>query len=354
MTYDPFVRGPFPVGVRTHDATDVARNRPLPIEIWYPATDAHRGQDTSEAGRDHYEVLSGFPAVTQDAARDAVPRPETFPLVLFSHGFAGHRRQSTFLCTHLASHGYVVAAVDHTGNTVSDMMQMLLEIQAGAPQRDFADLMAEFITVRPADIGFLLDRLLDGALGAGAPRIDHAHVGMSGHSFGGWTTLMATAGDRRIRAALPLAPAGGWMPIPVNPLADALDFHWGRDVPTLYLVAERDSVLPLRGMRELFEKTRSPKRIAALKNADHMHFCDRIAEVHEMFRTMPPPGAEEIAKHIPPISELAPPEHGYLFVRGLAVAHMDAVLKGNREAEQMLAGDLTGTLAARGVAVDVG
>jgi dienelactone hydrolase len=353
MTYDPFARGPFPAGVRTHAASDAARDRFLAIEIWYPASEAHRGQDISEASRDHYELLPGFPPVTQDAVRGAAPRAGIYPLVLFSHGYAGHRRQSTFLCTHLASHGYVVAAVDHTGNTVADMMQMIMAIHGGAPMPDVGDALAQFITSRPADVDWTIDQLLAGAVPEVARLIDRDRIGMSGHSFGGWTTLMVAARNRRIRAALPLAPAGGWAPLPTNPLADALDFEWGRDVPTLYLVAARDSVLPLRGMRELFEKTRSPKRMAVLANADHMHFCDRIEEVHEMFRMMPPPGAfEEIAKRVLPIGELAPPEHGYRFVRGLGLAHMDATLKGDPGAAHLLT-DIGAALAAQEVAVDV-
>jgi dienelactone hydrolase len=352
MTYDPFARGEFPVGVHTWDAADGGRNRPLPIEIWYPAPDAHRGQDVSDAGCDHYEMMSGFPALSQEAVRGAAPRTGgRYPLVLFSHGFGGHRRQSTFLCTHLASHGYVVAAVDHTGNTSIDMMQMVMQAQSGGPPPDPAAMISAFIGARPLDVLFMLDQLLDGAVGQIAPLIDRERIGMSGHSFGGWTTLMVTARDRRVRAALPLAPAGGWMALPTNPLADALDFSWGRDVPTLYLVAERDSVLPLRGMHELFEKTHGPKRMAVLKNADHMHFCDRIEEVHELFRMMPPPGSEGIASAIPPISELAPSQHGYLFVRGLGLAHMDAVLKEDKGARTML-GEIPSALSARGIPVD--
>ena len=353
MTYDPFSRGPYPVGVRSQALTDTVRDRPLAIEIWYPATDAHRGQDLSDPGRDCYELLPGFPSPSQDAVRGAAPRTGSYPLVLFSHGFAGHRRQSTFLCTHLASHGYVVAAVDHTGNTVADILQMMLAVQSGAPLPDINTMLTAYIEARPADVEYLLDQVLGGAVAEVAPLVDRTRVGMSGHSFGGWTTLMVTARDRRIGAALPLAPAGGWTPIPTDALGDALDFAWGRAVPTLYLVAERDSILPLRGMEELFEKTAPPKRMAVLKNADHMHFCDRIEEVHEMFRLMPPPGAfADAAKLVPPITELAPPEHGYLFVRGVGLAHMDAALKQDGAARELLA-DIPSALRARGVAVAV-
>lgn len=36
MTYDPFRRGAHPVGVRTVDLVDEARDRKLVAEVWYP------------------------------------------------------------------------------------------------------------------------------------------------------------------------------------------------------------------------------------------------------------------------------------------------------------------------------
>lgn len=353
MTYDPFARGPFPVGVRTVQLTDAARQqRLLPTEIWYPATAASAGRDLDAASRDTYELLPGFPPAWQDAVRDAALQPGRYPLVAFSHGYGGHRRQSTFLCTHLASHGYVVAALDHTGNTVIDIVQMVLQLQAGGAMPDPNSAIQEFIALRPADVAFMIDRVLAGAGEVGGA-VDAERIGMSGHSFGGWTTLALAARDRRVRAALPLAPAGGSSSLPVQLLQQALRFDWGRDVPTLYLVADRDSLLPLSGMQELFAKTRGTKRMVVLKNADHMHFCDRVEEVHELFRMMPPPGDfERIAKLVPPITELCSGEQAYRFVRGLGLAHMDAYLKGNESAANLLAGDLRATLAAREVAVD--
>src|SRR6185369_5476378 len=98
----------------------------------------------------------------------------------------------------------------------------------------------------------------------------------AGHSFGGWTTLAVAGRDRRIRAALPLAPAGGGSELPVQQLRESLDLDWDRDVPTLFIVADRDTLLPLSGMHELLERTQATKRMVILKNADHMHFCDRV------------------------------------------------------------------------------
>lgn len=353
MPYDPFRRGPHPAGVRTLGLVDSRRgDRPLALEVWYPATDAFAGRDVAEATRDTYELVPGLPPGWQDAVRDAEARRGRFPLVAFSHGFGGHRRQSTFLCTHLASHGYVVAAPDHTGNTIVDVVQLVMSLQLGTPLPDPEAMIAELIAARPADVRFAIDRLLEGEGGL-ADAIDAERIGVSGHSFGGWTALAVTAADRRIRAALPLAPAGGSSPLPAEALRGSLVFDWGRDVPTLFLVAERDSLLPLPGMHELLEKTRGRKRMVVLANADHMHFCDRVEEVHELFRMMPPPFFEEVAKQVAPIGDLCPSEHAYAFVRGLGLAHMDAHLKESEAAASFLAGDLVRALADRGVSVRV-
>ncbi len=349
MSYDPFARGPFPVGVRTLDAQRGPRS--LPIELWYPATDEYAGRDVAPETRDTYELIPGLPSTWQDAVRDAGPRGGRFPLVAFSHGYGGHRRQSTFLCTHLASHGYVVAAVDHTGNTSIDILQLVMTLQMGGSAPPPEPILLEFIELRPLDVRFMIDRVLAELDG----RVDLERIGMAGHSFGGWTTLATTARDTRIRAALPLAPAGGASDLPVGPLVDsAVAFHWTREVPTLFIVADRDTLLPLRGMRELYGRTPSPKRMIVLENADHMHFCDRVEEIHELFRLMPQdPLFAAIQQAVPPITELCPGEHANLAVRALGLAHMDAHLRGDEGAARFLAGDLPGALAARGVAVAV-
>jgi dienelactone hydrolase len=351
-TYDPFSRGPYPVGVRSHDVIDTARRRELTVELWYPASEAARGRDLDPATRDSFDLLPGFPPVWQEAARDSAARPGHYPLVLFSHGYGGHRRQSTFLCTHLASHGYVVAAVDHAGNTVIDVMQAMLQIANDGPPPDMGEALETFIALRPDDVVFVLDVLLAGLDAEVAPLIDAGRIGMSGHSFGGWTTLKLNEREPRIRAALPLAPAGGWTHMPAEPLRRALSFAWPQAVATTYLVADRDSLLPLRGMHELYDRTPGAKRLFVLRNADHMHFCDRVEEVHEMFRAVPPPGPfADVAPTVPPISALVPGEHAYQFTRGLGLAHFDAVLRDDAAARALL-DDAVNVLAARGVAID--
>src|SRR5512133_610440 len=126
MSYDPVPRGPFPAGVRTLEVGPLAPpGRALVTELWYPATPDFSGQDVAGPTVDRFSIASGIPglrAARQQAGRDATPAPRGGPLVVFSHGFASHRRQSTFLCSHLASHGYVVAAPDHAGGTLAELL----------------------------------------------------------------------------------------------------------------------------------------------------------------------------------------------------------------------------------------
>ena len=81
------------------------------------------------------------PEVSQCATRDAQARSGPHPLIVFSHGFGGERRQTTHLCTHWASHGYAVVAMDHVGNTAMDMIGAAM----GGEAPDPAVLIAEFI-----------------------------------------------------------------------------------------------------------------------------------------------------------------------------------------------------------------
>ena len=355
MRYDPFARGGHPVGVRTASVQDDARGRTLPVEIWYPADDAHAGDDLREETRDRFHVFPALPPSAQDAVRDAAARPGRFPLVLFSHGFGGHRRQSTFLCTHLASHGYLVAAMDHVGNTTQDVLGSLMALPGGGPAPDPVALLAAATDYRPSDVSLVLDRLLDGSAGDLAARIDSERVGMAGHSFGGWTTLAVSGRDPRVRAALALAPAGGAPAAEGDPLPGLLDLAWEREVPTLLVVAERDSLLPLAGMRALFARVRSQRRLAVLANADHQHFCDQVEQTHELMRSLAllaPPALRERMPQLPPIGELCPGLHGHLATRGLGLAHLDAHLREIEAAAQLLS-DGASALARHGVAIEI-
>src|SRR5258708_19447850 len=115
--------------------------------------------DLPPAPQAHCRVLRTTPPVQQAAVRDAAIQPGSYPLVLYSHTSLGHRRQSTFLCTHLASHGFVVAAADHTGNTFGDLVARARAGTTLSPTEREA-LIQRIIADRIPDLRALADSLL--------------------------------------------------------------------------------------------------------------------------------------------------------------------------------------------------
>lgn len=346
------------MGVRSIQLVDASRGlHALEIELWYPAHARYQGLDLAAETQDLYSVF-GVHQVRQEAARDAAPEPGSFPLVLFSHGMAGHRRQSTFFCTHLASHGYVVLSPDHGGSTLADLFNLAMQVGPANLHRALEPLLARYVADRPLDLRFLVDAVAAGTISlalnerSGSARIDLSRVGASGHSFGGFTALAAAARDPRLRAVVALAPAGGEGPLSSPALSRELSLDFGGRVTTLYLALERDSLLPLAGIEQLYRRTSGPKRLFVLPNADHMHFCDRAESSHEFFRNIVGKGVSpDWMGSLPPFSELAPSSHGYAFANALGLAHFDAALKADRGAAQFLAEGAVEAFAGRGMSV---
>jgi predicted dienelactone hydrolase len=332
--YDPFARGRFPVGVRTIQARDTARERLFTVEIWYPASARHAGQDLAPATQDSFPV-PGATVRRQMAVRDAAAEPGPWPLIVFSHHSGGPRRMATFLCTHLASHGYMVAALDH-----SELVAPELARPEGETTEQKSVRLEALIASRVPDVRFLLDELVGAKGGDATGQADATRVGIVGHSFGGWTALAAPDEEPRIRAVVALAPGGASQRKP-GMIPATLRFAWGRDVPALYVAAENDTSLPLAGMYELYERTPATKRMAILRGADHMHFMDHVEEMHELVRSMTFSG--ELAwlpKEMRPIAELCSGEEAHRLIRGLTLCHFDGVLKAMPEARLFLDGEV--------------
>jgi len=142
----------------------------LTIQVWFPASEADD------------ELYKYDDLIVGGAYEDGVPDCAAHhPVVLFSHGNLGVRYQSYFLTEHLASHGYIVVAPDHTGNTLYDN---------SLPRGDLA-------IRRPLDIADSFDWLLEENADPESALYDcidpAAGYAVTGHSFGGYTTL-AVAG----------------------------------------------------------------------------------------------------------------------------------------------------------------
>jgi dienelactone hydrolase len=353
--YSPYERGSHPVGVKSFDITYPNNERTIPVECWYPATTDFAGQDLNTETQDKYAMAKGFPELPQQAVRNAVALDAEIPLIIFSHGFAGHRRQTTHFCCHLASHGYLVASPDHVGNTLLDIMGLAGELKSATEGKGLGSLTEqfdEFKSYRPADASLCIDKALEGEFGV---KVNAQQIGITGHSFGGWTSIETCMQDNRIRAALPLAPAGGDSK---NSIAEkVLTFEtikFEKKVPTLYLVADKDTLLPLDGMHDLYSKAPQPKKMLVLENSDHFHFCDNVEFIHDMMVQMGSSlfgGDNETGplSKMQKSSELCSGTSAYAFIQGMGLAHMDAHVKNINEAKAFLEGDLCEKLSQKNI-----
>ena len=96
-------------------------DRPLTVEVWYPATlaaDQHTGSALKAITRDGTTEVSLWGHAVRDAKADLTHG--AYPLLIISHGYPGNRFLLSHLADNLASKGYVVASIDHTDSTYSD------------------------------------------------------------------------------------------------------------------------------------------------------------------------------------------------------------------------------------------
>jgi dienelactone hydrolase len=354
--YDPFVRGAAPVGVRTLELRSDA-GEAFTTEVWYPATARYQGLDLDAATCDAFAPAPGLPATRQHAVRDATPAQGARQVVMYFHGAYGHRRECSGICTHLASHGYVVAALDFPGDNVRDT----LPGDGGTTPKIATTPIDESMRNRPGQAVAALDSLRLAAPSLGL-EIHTDRVGCCGMSMGGYTSLAVNSRDTRFVASFAMCPFYGTRGL--VSLAGRLQSlrvdDWGRPVPVLILTGELDPFVALPDMYELHRKLQSPKRLAVLKRAGHIHFADNARAIHEGLRTwylsgtFPDPelDAMAIARAMRPFDELVSEADSLATARGLCLAHMDAQLRSDEAARALLAGDLVTMFAARGIEVE--
>jgi predicted dienelactone hydrolase len=122
-----FVNKEQPNVLKSKDGIDPLYDRPLKVEIWYPAAVAEGDKQSvmydEVLGKsdDKKRPLIPFTFAGR-ATRDAkaLNTEGSFPLVIVSHGYVGSRFLMTYLTENLASKGYIVVAIDHTDATFRD------------------------------------------------------------------------------------------------------------------------------------------------------------------------------------------------------------------------------------------
>jgi dienelactone hydrolase len=172
--------------------------------------------------------IAGIPpdalsTVETSAGSNATPtrQERSLPLVVLSPGFTSSRSTLTALAEDLASHGYVVAGIDHTYESFATAFPdgRVTTCLAREARRRGSASQEKVAAGRAADVSFVLGELSD-AHGAwpGAGLIDSSRIAMAGHSAGGAAAIAAMLADSRIRAGIDMDGAT-CAPIPDGGLA---------------------------------------------------------------------------------------------------------------------------------------
>jgi dienelactone hydrolase len=181
--------GPYAVGHTMLELPAESDTSALVVDVWYPS-------DGTPGPLARYDLIPGVIGVESSRAVDAVPPADgRFPIVVYSHGSGAFRFIATFFTEILASHGYVVAAVDHPGDTIVDAF-----IRGGGP----ADL-EQASRARVGDLERVIDALVAGP-SALTDSVDDGNIVLAGHSLGGVGVIATAVVDDRIDAIIAMDP----------------------------------------------------------------------------------------------------------------------------------------------------
>lgn len=167
------------VGVKLQTFMDEGRKnwqgtgpRPLATIIWYPVA-AGTKLKAPEYGAPP-EIMQSFVSYPLAEGAEVSPQSQRYPLVVLSHGSTSTALSLDWLAYFLASRGYIVAGVNHHGDTPAE---------PGGPLPQGFGTQWE----RAKDLSVLIDKLLaDSFFG---PHIDADRIAAAGHSAGGATVL---------------------------------------------------------------------------------------------------------------------------------------------------------------------
>lgn len=250
----------FHVNIIKCDWHDPARNRDIPVKIYYP---------NSEKG--------------------------IFPVIIFSHGLGSNRDGYEYLGRYWAGSGYISVHLQHHGSDSETLMSAgLLDVVSTLKE----SVSEENAIHRVSDVSFAIDELMRINAQSESPlfeKINSQAIGMAGHSYGGWTA-MAVAGQRsgpkeiiltesRIKAAVAMSA-----PVPASSKERDRSFM-DIKIPVFIMTGTLDNC-PLgetsaRERRIVYDKTTNSKTcFVTFNGANHFSFGGRALGKNDKFKSM--------------------------------------------------------------------
>jgi dienelactone hydrolase len=269
--------GDQPVGTTSIHLKDTSRADPwvpanvreLMVTMWYPARSPGRDRArylTPEESkllleRDNLpdippDVLS---TVRTNAFTDTGPVGHDLPLVVLSPGYTKPRATLSALAEDLASHGYVVAGIEHTYESAGTTFPDGRTVGCASCEIDHVpEFWAKLTEGRAADVSFVLDELTRRYAGL----IDQHRIAMAGHSVGGGSSVHAVTKEVRLRAAVDL-DGGLELPVPARTAK-----------PVMFMGAQANVPGADRGWQEAWGNLTGWKRWFVVTGTVHASFTD--------------------------------------------------------------------------------
>lgn len=232
---------PFAVGRLT--VTLVDTSRPTAAHAGVPATPSRTLVTTIV-----------YPAVGQPGPAQPKAPANTaagpFPMVVFAHGTDGEPADFGALFGSWAAAGYVVVAPEFplTGEHVA----------GGSVDADYVN--------QPADVRFLIDKMLQAPPKLLAGLIDPGRIAVAGHSLGGATTVGLAFNtcciDTRVKAVIVLAG----LPLPYP---SGTYFGSVRSPPALFITGSNDQSVDPQTSVGMYNMARPPKALVTVNGGTH-------------------------------------------------------------------------------------
>lgn len=254
--------GPDEVGSRTIALDDGRR-----VVIWYPADAA-----AADAPTETFDIASLLSPELQ-AKIDADLRPQyeinahigaepaadgPYPVVLFSHGYAGFPEQSADLVTHLASWGFVVIAPDHVERSLSGLLGTAAK---GVTPREDPEVLSASLDAAIADADDTESPLHE--------LLDLDKVAVAGHSAGASAAYLTASSEDRVKAFISYSVGTG-RPDEDGKVAE----RPVPDVPGMVMLGTADGIIEPAASEAVYEGMEPPKYLVEIADGGHLVFSD--------------------------------------------------------------------------------